>query len=311
MPGAIITTKINDDPIKIQSIELAPKVDDTATQDDTTINRQFNVITNGSRHELTVFDVLEAAPEFYPGTTKKNRRINNVKLKSTAADSIYILDVEYVFSEYKTPFHVPIEWEWETAFLEIPAYTDNKGRPCVTEAGEPILGLTRKLKLWVFRGKRNVPGVPPWFRNYGVSMNSDNVKIDGQDFVKRELELQRIGLGGWESQTINRREYRYRPLSFEMWFNPLTWTTEVLNLGFNELLVRRYVDPFGSVKYESFQVRAVNAEGEETKDRVFLDKNGQRPRDDDGNVKIKLDASDITTLKFDLEDELPYTPLLK
>lgn len=305
-----VITAVKDEPVVIQSIDPGRKVDDDIDEDVSTLVREWNVITNDTKTELTIYDVFDAEPRFLPGTVFDHLKVNNVRLKQTESNCIYRLEAEFVRYEHKTPFFVPIDWEWETSVLEIPAYADYKGRPCVTTAGEPIAGLTRRLKLWVIRGTRNVPGVPSWFRDYGVSVNSDRVTIDGERFKENELQLQRLSLGTWDSTVIGKREYRFRPVSFEFWFNPLTWTSEVLNLGFNELVIRE-VEVAGQKVKRLFQVRATNADGDETKNRVFLNKEGQRPRELNGDIKTTLKPKDIITLKFDLDDRLPYMPLLK
>lgn len=300
-------------PVRILSIEQDRTLTDDLSEDDATFTRNYDVITNDTSEELNVFDIIDHDYTFRPGHRfNTNWKVNNLRLTESEANDIYRLEAEFIRVEYKTPFFVPIEWEWESTTLDLPAYSDNKGKAVVTTAGEPITGLTKPLKLWILKGTRNVPGVPKWFRNYGVSTNSDRVKMDGETFNPWELQMQRLSLGKWESETINKTEYRFRPLSFEFWFNPMTWRTEVLNMGFLELLVRRVFDPITKrYRYEQFQVRAQNANGPETNHRVFLDASGQRPRDQYRNIKHELDPSDIVTLKFDLLDELPYKPLLK
>lgn len=293
----------------IEGIEQAREVDDDYSKDATTFTRSFNVFTNGSKKELSVFDVFDVAPSFLPGKTVGSLKINNVRLKQTESNAIYELQVQYVRYELATPFDFKIDWEWESSVLEIPAYTDRNDKPLVTTAGEPIQGLTRRLKLWTLKGTRNVPGVPSWFRDYGVSVNSDTTNVDGEDFKPNELQLQRISLGKWDSEIIDEIEYLYRPLSFEFWFNPLTWSTAALNLGYNELVVTKVVNDKGKTVDKPIQVRATN-DGEETKNKVFLDDDGKRPRDKNGNIKTQLDPEDIVVLQFDLDDELPYTPLL-
>lgn len=308
---------VSDRPVQILDIYPARKVDDEASTEGLSSTREYNVITNGSSTELTVEDVYAVEPLFIPGRVYGARQLESIRLTQTESDTLYILEAEFVPYIYKTPFFEPIEWEWESAILEIPAYVDVDGKPIVTTAGEPIIGLTRKLKLWNIRGTRNVSGVPKWFRDYGFSVNSDNVTLDGQKFKKNELQLQRLSLGSWDSQTIEGTEYRYRPLSFEFWFNPLTWSTEVLNMGFNELVVKE-IQQFdkdgnaieGKTRKVAYPVRATNGT-EPTTSRVFLNKTGQRPRDNTNTIKQQLAPSDIVVLKFDLEEKLPYSVLVK
>lgn len=313
---------ISGDSPQILNIAQSRVVDDEATIDGVqSQTRFFNIVTTETRQELTVYDVFEQCPQFIPGYTigkvPNRRRLSNVRLRETEATAVYELECEFAPFEFKTPFLVPVDWTWETTTIEIPAYTDNKGKAIVTTAGEPITGLTRPLKCWILTGTRNVPGVPDWFRDVGVSMNAKDIKLDGETFKKKTLQLQRVSLGSYTSQTINKTEYRYRPLSFEFWFNPFTWTTEVLNLGFNELQVRRFPitdsdgNATGKFRTVGFPVRATDAKGEETKQRVFLDKAGQRPRDAQNNIKTQLAPEEIVTLKFDILEELDYAPLLK
>ncbi|MCR9200433.1 MAG: hypothetical protein NXI04_17495 [Planctomycetaceae bacterium] len=317
---------IDDYPIKIERIEQDRTVDDLASTDDVTQTRKWNIFTNDTTTELTVFDVMEQVPIFRPGVTigraPLQRRLTDMRLRETESNYIYTLECDFSLFEYKTPFLVPIDWTWESTILEIPAYVDNKGRPIVTTAGEPISGMFRRIKCWIISGTRNVPGVPDWFREYGVSVNKDSPRLDGVRFKPKELQLQKMSLGAWQTQTINGKEYRYRPLSFEFWFNPLTWTTEVFNLGYNELIVRPFeeVEVSASGKetvkkgFRSYQVRATDGQGNETRQRVFLNKLGQRPRqiiNREVIIKEPLEPKDIITLKFDLDEELPYARLLK
>lgn len=297
---------------RITRIDPDNTVDDDIDEDTATLSRGFTVYTD-SPEPISVLDVIDFDGRFRPGFRfSPTWKVNNVQLRESESNTIYRLSVEFVLVDYKTPFFVPIEWTWESATLEIPAYSDTKGRPCVSTAGEPITGLTRPVKLWVIRGVKNVPGVPRWFKDYGVSTNSDIVTLDGEKFKPWDLQLQRLSLGGFESQTIGKTEYRYRPLTFEFWFNPLSWRTEVLNMGSLELFAQEGINPLtGQTTYTYFQVRATNGDGEATPGRVFLDRYGQRPRDSDGNVKTTILPSEIITLKFDLLDPLPYSKVLK
>jgi len=308
-----VITAVAAEPIEILEINPAAKVDDDfSAEGDITQTREFNVITNASKTELDVFRLLEIEPAFLPGTVVNGRKINNLRIRNTDSDELYILEVEFIPYEFKTPFSVPIEWEWESASIEVPAYADENGKPLVLTSGEPIEGLTRRINLWVLKGTRSIPGVPKWLRGYGVSVNSDRVKIDGQTFEPNNLQLQRLSIGKWQETTIGKTDVRFRSMNFELWWNPNTWSTLVPNKGFSELMFYEYYDiSAGKKRVAAYQVRATNAEGEETKHRVFLNRDGQRPRDADGNVRENLDPRDIITLKFDLDKKLPYSPILK
>lgn len=320
----VITPIIGDPPV-IKRIEQATDVDDQASfTDGVTQTRTWNVITNETDVELTVFDVVAQVPIFQPGyvigTGAARRRLEDMRLRHTESRCIYTLECDFVPFEFKTPYLVPIEWSWETATIEIPTFSDAKGRPLVTTAGEPIVGLTRPLKCWILSGTRNIPSVPDWVEQYGTSVNKDRVTLDGHPFAPGKLQLQKMSIGTFETQTINGKEYRYRPLSFEFWFNPLGWQTELGNLGYVELQRNTFeetvTDPdTGEERVvrtnQVNQVRATDDGGEPTNNRVWLDKDGLRPRGEDGKPKKTLKQSELVFLKFDLLDELPYGPLLR
>lgn len=305
-----VLQKITDDPIRIISIDVDTDVDDEIDEDSGRFTRVFTVRTNDTRTECTIFDVEVAEPRFRKNYTFADLRVVRRKLTNTDCTYLYRLEVEFEQYTYQTPYLEPIDWQWETAFIEVPAYIDAKKRPIVTDAGEPIAGLKRRVKLWIARGTRKVANIPDWVWDYGVSVNKDVVKIDGRSFNPDELQLQRLSIGSWDSIEINKRKFAYRPLDIEIWFNPLTWRTPVLNQGFVELVERTFTDDRGVERTRYVQVRCTNADGTPTDKKVFLNASGQRPRNDDGSLKQPLEPADIRVLKFDLDDALPYKPLV-
>lgn len=320
-----LITPIVDERPKIIRAEQSREVDDSASfTDGLTQTRTWNLITNDSKVELTLFDVVDQLDEFQIGIVigqgNARRRLDDMRLRNTESDAVYTLECDFVPFEYKTPLLVPIEWTWETTRIDVPTFSDFKGKPLVTAAGEPIVGQTRPVKAWVISGSRNVSRVPEWFRDIGVSVNKDRVKLDGETFAPGTLQLQKVSLGNWEEQEVDGKTYRYRPLSFEFWFNPVGWKTVLGNLGYLELQTTESVQTItdadtGEQKTKKVrtlnQVRATDDGGEPTTARVWLDKKGLRPRGDDGKPKKSLAPKELEFLEFDLLEELAYGPLLK
>lgn len=294
------------------------RTDDNLTTDAATIVREWAIETDGTDH--SVYDVIAEFPQFTPGAlTVDGLVVGNVNLKNRGTSDWLTLEVEYSNAEFDSPLQKPIDWTWDSARVEVPAWVDAKGRPLVTTAGEIIPGLTRKIRIWNVRGTRNVPGVPSWIlAGYGDSVNGDSVRLDGINFQPNYLALEKLSIGTWQEYKVQGRAVRFREMSFEFWYNPLSWSTFALNRGFVELLTREEVletDSDGNPTKKRkvpYQIRATNNAGEEVNSPVFLDKNGKRPRDKTtGLIKEQLAPADIVVLRFDLQNALPYAPLLR
>lgn len=238
--------------------------------------------------------------------------VANLDARETDARDFFTVSQEWLrIDENADPFKRPLKWLGaESGVLEVPAYRDANGRPLQTAAGEPILGLTRKVKTWRFTAQKWVAGIPTFLSHHAATVNKDTVRIGALPIPPTQLSLQRIQLGEESDRfSIAGRKILARPLTMELWWNTEGWTTQVLNAGFYEL--QEVQQAFGNgTRRVKIPVRCQN-NGQDTQKPVMLDRNGARPRDKDGNVKVILEPSDIVVLEFLLDESRTYAPLLR
>lgn len=237
--------------------------------------------------------------------------VSDTSLTGTESIDHYVVSQEWKSVEIANPLRVPFRWTGcESVVIETPAYVDADGKLLVTKAGELILGITRKQKTWRLTGERNVPAFPRWMEKYGASVNSDTVRIGSIPVPPNHLQLQRLSLGDEDRSTkIAGRSIIFRRMQLEVWWNPASWTLEVLNAGFYELQTEKQIRT-EKVSKVAFPVRCTN-DGKDTQRPVLLDANGKRPRDKDGNIKTLLEPKDVVVLYFNLDERLPYLPLVR
>ena len=238
--------------------------------------------------------------------------VSDISLKSTEMRDFHVLSQEWKRVEIANPLQIPFRWTGcETATVEIPAYADVDGKPLITRAGEPILGLTQRANVWRLTGERNVPGFPNWMKEYGASTNSDTVRVGSIAVPKDHLSLQKLSLGDIDdSVKVAGQPILFRKMELEVWWNPRSWVTEVLHQGFYELQKVTQTTKSGGTKTLEVPVRCTN-DGKDTQKPVFLNSDGYRPRDKDGNIKTILEPTDIVVLRFFLDKRLPYNPLIR
>lgn len=262
---------------------------------------EWTVDTGG--RELDTMALGVQWPDFFPGFVDGLWYVTGVAADSLAPGSDFIKVVQtWRRVEYENPLAVPFRWTAvESTEIEIPATRDIDGRPLCTRAGEPILGLTYSQKVWKLRGTRNIAGIPLWLADYGKSTNADRVRIGTVSVPPNCLQLQGVQIGDEDdSVKVAGRTIIFRPMNLEFWWNPSTWTTEVLHMGFYEL---QNTAARGKPIWTPVRV--------DSDTPVFLNDLGQRPRHADGTPKALLEPSEIKVLHFNMNDRKPYSKLIR
>lgn len=180
----------------------------------------------------------------------------------------------------------PLEWaaeiDWSSQEFQRLAFLDRDGKPILNTAGDPFEGggLPVEDSFWTINVEKNVPSVPKKLvtENYASSVNQDALQIDGINFPPNTLKAKRI--------TISRRKFhkklRYRTLVVTYQSKPETWTQEVLNRGYNQLVASFVAQPNSDertlLNLERQRVLVGSPDGqhgEPPTEPVFLDRQGR------------------------------------
>ena len=269
----------------------------------------WGVDTGGRELDTMALSLLWA--DFIPGFADGLWYVTGLATGSVAPGTDFLMVTQtWRRIEYENPLEEPFRWTGvESMEIEIPACRDSDGRPIMTTAGEPILGLTIVQKVWRFTGTKKIAGIPLWLADYGRSVNSDTVRVGTVAIPPNQLQLQKVRVGDEDDSTkVAGRTIIFRPLEIEVWWNPATWLTEVLNMGFYEL--QKVSEPDDGDRTTSSKARWTPVKVD-SDTPVFLNAYGQRPRYKDGTVKAILDPSEIVILKFNMNEKLPYSKLFR
>lgn len=303
--------------MKDRTRELATKVATEATVDEEQRFLDWNLRWDGDPPEMV--DLWRKWDDFIPGYVERDRRngtswiVEDVSLKQIGMSTgLYMVSVEWIRLDIEDPLKIPFRWTGcEAASIEVPAWVDENGKMIQTTAGEPIVGMNRKLTIWKLTGTKNVPGFPNWMTTHGESVNSDSVRVGSISVPPEQLSLQGLSLGDIDDSTrIGKKRILYRPMEVEVWWNPFYWREYVLNQGFYELSKQTVTNSKGKEVEVDSLVRC-QQNGQDAQKPCLLDREGRRPRDKDGNVKAVLSPGDVVVLDFQLNKKLPYRQLLR
>lgn len=268
----------------------------------------WNIDTGG--RDLELADLMKKWDDFQPGYAEGIWYVDGVDVAENGSGTDFLTVTQsWRRVETANPLLKPFRWTgMESMEIQIPAWMDADRKLCVTTAGEPLVGMTRVQRIWRFTGEKNIPGIPAWLAEYGRSTNADTVRIGTVAIKPNCLQLQSVRIGDEDSSTkVAGRTIIFRPLQVEVWWNPFTWTTEVLNAGLYEL--RRL--NLRELKKAVYVPVRISNNGDNVDSPQFLDKNGFRPRDEAGNPKALIGPEDIHILRFNFDDRLPYAKLFR
>lgn len=313
--------------MKDRTRERAATLDDSADLGDHRQVWDWNVRWDNNSNPPTLEMLQRKWRDFEPGWTENGWLVESCDVDHSAATDFLVVRQEWLRIEIENPLKEPFRWIGaSSAILEIPAYADAKGRPLATAAGELIQGVTKKRKIWKLTGRKNVSGIPAFMRDYAGSVSSDTVRVGAIPVPKNQLSLQQIDLGDVNrDRKVGNRVIPYRTLDMEVWWNPYGWVLELLNAGYYELVDVEVpvgtgtpitVGGVGTIVTAPKTVKRTirqrcQDDGQDVTKHVMLNAKGQRPRNKDGTVKQILDASDISVLRFQLDEELPYARILR
>lgn len=276
----------------------------------------WNVDTGG--RDVDGDDLRRLFDDFTPGFTQGKYYVDGVDLQEIVPGAEFIQVVQsWRRIETENPLNVPFKWVgMESIDLEIPTTVDLDGKPVVTTAGEPIIGMTRNQKVWRFSGEKNIAGIPAWLALYGRSTNSDTIRIGTVAIPPGQLQLQKVRIGPEDDSTqVAGRKIIFRKLEIEFWWNTAGWMTELLNMGFYELQdvspVRLNADGTPAPRKPKYRLVRISNTGSQADRPFFLNKKGQRPRDKEGNVLTEIPPSEVVVLHFNFNERLPYSRLLR
>lgn len=223
-------------------------------------------------------------------------------LRRGGADGAWVYDIEVRYRSdlgQQDPLDEPAVFDWSSQIITLPVFEDESGEPIVTTAGEPILGITEEFALWTAEVTKNIPRAPQWLKSYGNAINSDRVQLDGETFEAETLKTGELSITRAESNDVE-----YRVLKLKITHNPLGWARVFPNAGFYELntIVERG-------RRREVLKRMTDSLGQAVTSPKFLDANGRRPRDKQGNVREQLDKEDLIFLKKFTKKRLPFSAL--
>lgn len=283
----------------------------------------WNIDTAGNQ-DLQIEDLWKLWDDFLPGYVEGGWVVDNVDLKENGAGTDFrIVSQSWRRLETDNPLEIPFKITgMESLEMMVPAYKDFDGKVLQTTAGEPLLGMTRPVKVWRFTGAKNLAGIPAWLADYGKATNADTIRIGTVPIPPNCLQLAAVRIGDEDDSTkIGGRKIIFRPMEIEFWWNPETWTTDVLNMGFYELqeftvqppraagVTELGGNPGKGVTYK-LPVRMQN-NGTPVDSPQFLNNAGQRFRDKDGKVRSLLKANEIIVLHFNMFERLPFRKLMR
>jgi hypothetical protein len=282
----------------------------------------WNIDTGG--RDVTLEDLWKLFPDFLPGYTEAGFVVDDVDMTENGAGTDFrLVSQSWRRLETENPLEEPFRITgMESLEVMVPAYKDFDGKVLQTTAGEPLLGMTRPVKVWRFTGAKNLAGIPAWLAQYGKATNADTVRIGTVAIPPNCLQLAAVRIGDEDdSARIGGRKIIFRPMEIEFWWNPETWTTDVLNMGFYELVTYTQQPPRseGVValggepakgKTYTIPVRMQN-NGTPVDSPQFLNAEGQRFRDKDGKVKSLLKSNEIIVLHFNMFERLPFRKLMR
>lgn len=133
------------------------------------------------------------------------------------------------------------EITFDTSLVEQPANRTWEGRPTVTTAGEPILGVMQQIPLVEYTVQKNLASDPSWLQSHLGAVNADPIQLRGLTWAPKTLLL--ASCSGGKFTTENRATYA--PYTLKLMADYRTWTQEVWNQGTVQLkkVWRTYDDP--------------------------------------------------------------------
>ena len=224
------------------------------------------------------------------------------------------------------PLNRPAEIVLDGNETQIPVYRDGEGTWYVNTAGDFLEGVTEEYEQPIWRVSKNVVKTPAWILKYPGAVNSDTVRMDGLTFKPGELRLKRLRRGGVQEEN----NQSYFALSFELHYREGGWIRQIPNRGHYEIVTTNATNAaavgaaIGGIA--GGIIAAANVAGQTdtgterrriligspaapTEEPVFLDQNGAAYRDDDGNVRTRLDPDEIVVLEFRRGQRLPFSVL--
>jgi len=277
----------------------------------------FGEATEGTRYFEAIVDELKGAiaalrvhaPElqrFQPHPDLEGVYVDSFAPTLRRNTCVYDIEVRYTNRiDSGDPLDKEAVVNWSSKSEKIPVFRDDNGEPLLLTSGEAIQGVSEDRKLWVATVTKNLPRLPPWIKQYDNSVNSDRVLIDGEEFEPETLLIGDLQLGHAEQGDI-----KYRTLSLSITHNPDTWVRIFPNAGYYELLER---EEWNELQKRNIPVlkleRICDHLGQPVTTPKFLNDEGRRPRDEQGNVREQLAPEDLLFLKKWTKKRLPFNAL--
>jgi hypothetical protein len=201
---------------------------------------------------------------------------------------------------------------YTSSLVEQASLVDNKGRPTVNRAGEFIQGIVKQVPILEYTFVKNLAQDPRWIQTHLGAVNSDAIKLRGLLWEPKTLLLSAVQ--GGEITTENRSTFA--PITGTIMADPRGWTQEVWNLGTVQLReetvkVPRKDLPGTELKKVWRQIPITKGNpAEPVTEAVPIDEYGRWIPDSlDKSTTEPMKKGRLITLRFDMQDERPFTEL--
>lgn len=216
----------------------------------------------------------------------------------------YSRDIEEPEQE-ENPLARPAKIDWSEVAVQRGTLVDADGVPMRNRAGDLYDPYEFEDVTWVARVQKNVAAWPKWLKSYAGAVNDAPVKIRRETFDKHTLRLRGLELPDAETEN----NVRFHALSFELHVKEEGWNYQPINRGFNEL--PSLEDQLVEGLEEIGRPILIGTPKERPTEPVYLDENGTAYRDEDGNVRTKLEPEEIIVDTFYPIKRKPFGPIKK
>ena len=263
-------------------------------------------------HDVLADPQLQQIAAYGAAVSFKGRKLYVIGVDGDEIEPrLWQIEIEYATKAPKkddpNPLNRPAEITLDGNETQIPVYQDGEGTWYVNTAGDLLEGVTEDYEQPVWRVAKNLAKTPQWILRYPGAVNSDTVRLDGLTFQPGELRLKRLRRGGVQEEN----DQSYYSLSYELHFREGGWLRQIPNRGHHEIAATgRVIWGQGGLQSEYERRRIlVGSPAAPTEEPVFLNQHGAAYRDEDGNVRTKLDPDEIVMLEFKRGQRLPFSVL--
>lgn len=248
----------------------------------------------------------------YPLALARTPRVTSEKRFVWRVTIPYSTELESPPDQDENPLARPARISIRGRGRSAPYFTDSNGLPLVNTAGDPLLGATREFHDAVINVQKNLAALPSWLDTYIDSINSDDVRIKGRTWKKGTLLY--VPESFDEVQDAKRF---YWDAKIQLIYNREGWTDVFPNVGRRELkpglkgedLLKLPEEERAAAAQDKLIDILVGDPPRVTTEPVWLDRNGAAIRDSAGNVKTKLDPSELIFIEREPHGSQPFTRL--